>query len=62
MSYYEAKEALNENSRLHLDVQTNPKEWNTNVALFNLTEALDNDLSRIHALLREILHELQRLK
>ena len=60
MSYYEAKEALNENSRLHLNAKTNPKEWNTNVALFNLTEGLENDLSRIHALLREVLHELQR--
>ena len=62
MSYHDAREALKENSSLFISAQENPKEWNTNAAMLNLVDALENDLSRIHALLREILHELQRLR
>ncbi len=60
-TYFKARERFDENNNF-INRELNPVEWNVSNGLSCLSSALENDLSRIHALLREILHELQRLK
>ncbi len=60
-TYFKAGEHFDENNNF-INRESNPVEWNVSNGLSSLSSALENDLSRIHALIREILHELQRLK
>ena len=54
MSYVEAKDVLNDNSRNYVNAQDEPYKWNINTALFKLPEALESDMGQIDSRLARI--------
>lgn len=61
MSLYEAKSALEENVRKHLNPKAHPILWNQNAALLGICDALDrlrDSVDLLHNKLQPILKEL----
>ncbi len=54
MSYVEAKDVLNDNSRNYVNAEDDPYNWNINTALFTLTEALESDMGQVDSRLARI--------
>jgi hypothetical protein len=53
MSYAKAKQCFSENKGMS-STKTQPKEYNINLGLLSLTEAIESDMSQIRALLVRI--------
>ena len=60
MSYHWAEECFSENIRLFGPAQTQPGKYNFYNGLFNLTEAIEQDMNSIQHLFQEIFNELRR--
>ncbi len=59
MSYEKAKQCFSENKGLS-SKKTQPGEYNINLGLLSLTEAVEADLGQIRALLGRILRVLEK--
>jgi hypothetical protein len=59
MSYAKARECFSENKALSSTV-TEPKEYNVNLGLLELTEAIQSDLSAMKESLRQIATAIER--
>lgn len=62
MSYYQAKKCFKENVNVYIDSDKDPVMANLNTGLFQLAEALEQDLSQLEGTLSEIATLLQRQK
>lgn len=58
MSFYKAKQAFEENTTQFISPQEEPVAYNLNVGLYQLAQALESEISRLHA---EIAHVSQQV-
>ena len=61
MSFYKAKQAFNENTAL-IPPQEDPVTYNLNVGLYQMAEALEFEISRLHAEINHVSQQVEQLQ